>query len=343
MSRKRNGAVRERPEELEALLDRCRDDALRTRARMLIELQASPQLTYADLAGRLGYHEKTVRRWWSVYRSHGIGSLMSLRERPPSAPTIRYEYRARATTAPAIPSRLLRFLNGLPRALDTTEWLTGFKACLEDILDGVDRVSVAVDLGSDLEHPGTAEPAVMVTQHHSIDDELEAPALTSRTMVASPAATFIEQMIAGGFPIERYGRPYAFDYYIGGVEWLGTIVLWRRRGGTIPQSTLALLRSLEEFMVFLLSDCVSRRLRRDPQLRDFQSVVNAVASEIRLTRRELQVFALQATGFTREAIAERLGIVIGTVDKHISRIHAKAGTGNYTELFARHFTSIPGT
>ena len=93
-------------------------------------------------------------------------------------------------------------------------------------------------------------------------------------------------------------------------------------------------------MVFLFTDCISRRHRRDPQLQAFQDVVDAIANRIGLTPRQLEVFSLQVLGLSRQTIAERLNIVIGTLDKHIGEIHRKAGTATYTELFAQYFRPL---
>lgn len=340
MARKRDGLVRERPEELEALLAGCDEPEIRTRARMLLEMQRAPGLTYATLAQRVGRNERTCRRWWSAYREAGLESLLGRRAADAETRTS-YSPREIERESPMISGRFMKFLNSLPVSLDTAECAFRLKACLEGILDGVDRVSIGVDLGCELERPGATRPSVMVASHFAEEGRRTSDAITSAAIRRNPGETFIEQMIDEGFPSDEYWPPHHYDYYLDGREWLGTIVLWRHRHrDPIPQATHAMLRSLEPFMVFLFTDCISRRHRRDPQLKAFQDVVHSIANRIRLTPRQLEVFSLQVLGRSRQQIARQLGIVLGTLDKHIGEIHRKAGTATYTELFARYFRPL---
>jgi DNA-binding CsgD family transcriptional regulator len=64
------------------------------------------------------------------------------------------------------------------------------------------------------------------------------------------------------------------------------------------------------------------------------------ALEARLAPRQVEVFVLQILGATPEEIARQLNIVTPTVHKHIGAIRRKAGTRNYTELFARFFSPL---
>jgi DNA-binding NarL/FixJ family response regulator len=54
-----------------------------------------------------------------------------------------------------------------------------------------------------------------------------------------------------------------------------------------------------------------------------------------LTRREVQVLALIATGMTNQAIADRLGIQIRTVKNHVHNILAKMGVNRRDQAVAR--------
>jgi DNA-binding NarL/FixJ family response regulator len=67
---------------------------------------------------------------------------------------------------------------------------------------------------------------------------------------------------------------------------------------------------------------VFTRLGAVPELRRLDALVSAVG---RLTRREVQVLGLVATGRTNRAIAERLGISEKTVARHLSNIFTKLG------------------
>ncbi|EWM17261.1 response regulator transcription factor [Kutzneria sp. 744] len=52
------------------------------------------------------------------------------------------------------------------------------------------------------------------------------------------------------------------------------------------------------------------------------------AVQVLLTPRELTVLALAAESLTAEAIARRLGIATGTVQKHLENAYRKLGTGD---------------
>jgi DNA-binding CsgD family transcriptional regulator len=55
-----------------------------------------------------------------------------------------------------------------------------------------------------------------------------------------------------------------------------------------------------------------------------------------LTRRELEVLSLMATGFPNAAIADRLGIELATVKSHLSRAYRKLGVANRVEATRYH-------
>lgn len=53
-----------------------------------------------------------------------------------------------------------------------------------------------------------------------------------------------------------------------------------------------------------------------------------VATEVQLTRRELDVLALVADGLTAAAVAHRLDVAERTVHKHLERVYAKLGVSD---------------
>ena len=57
----------------------------------------------------------------------------------------------------------------------------------------------------------------------------------------------------------------------------------------------------------------------------------------RLTKRESQVLALLAEGFTKEKIAERLLIAQSTVTSHVRHIYQKLGVSNAHGAISRAF------
>ena len=62
-----------------------------------------------------------------------------------------------------------------------------------------------------------------------------------------------------------------------------------------------------------------------------------------LTRRELQVMALVAQGFTNAQIAGELGITLGTVKWHLAGIYRKLKVRNRMQAALRlhHFNRLP--
>jgi DNA-binding NarL/FixJ family response regulator len=74
---------------------------------------------------------------------------------------------------------------------------------------------------------------------------------------------------------------------------------------------------------------------RNLQRRD---VVDAVASEYRLTNREREVFRMLLAGSTDHEVSQRLTIARTTASDHAKNILRKTGTRKRTELFARVIT-----
>jgi LuxR family transcriptional regulator, maltose regulon positive regulatory protein len=54
-----------------------------------------------------------------------------------------------------------------------------------------------------------------------------------------------------------------------------------------------------------------------------------------LTKRELEVLALLATGRSNQQIADELVVALDTVKKHVSRVLDKLGATNRTQAVAR--------
>ena len=54
---------------------------MRNRLRMLMLLHDNPERPLADVARELECAERSVLRWWSIYRSGGLDALMETRHR----------------------------------------------------------------------------------------------------------------------------------------------------------------------------------------------------------------------------------------------------------------------
>jgi DNA-binding CsgD family transcriptional regulator len=342
MSRRREGAVREELSQLETLAAHYAGTGRELRVRMLLIMKQEPTSTLPEVASTLEYSERQVRRWWYTYRTEGLQTLLHGTASSSQSTTVAHSASHPHRAERELSTRMLRFLNSLPTTFNTEHWIRSFRTTLEQMLEGVDRVSLLVNLGSSVDNPEESESMVMVNKH--INDSTHGRggrAMTSQHVQSTPGKTLVAQAAAQGFPVDDYRPPNTFDYYLDDCEYVGTIILWRRRAAPpTPQTTIEHLRSLEPFITFLLSDCVSRRLHSDPDLRWFKDVVEAVANRIGLTRREREIFTLHVMGLTREEIAKRLVRAEGTIGKHLWSIHTKAGTSSYSELFARFYSPL---
>ena len=65
------------------------------------------------------------------------------------------------------------------------------------------------------------------------------------------------------------------------------------------------------------------------------AVATAVATDIRLTPRELSVLVLVADGLTAAAVARRLVVAERTVHKHLERAYAKLGVSDRVSAVLR--------
>ncbi|MBV7336680.1 response regulator transcription factor [Chloroflexi bacterium TSY] len=54
-----------------------------------------------------------------------------------------------------------------------------------------------------------------------------------------------------------------------------------------------------------------------------------------LSKRELEVLRLLATGHTNQAVADDLVIAVSTVKKHVNNIYGKLGVANRTQAISR--------
>jgi DNA-binding CsgD family transcriptional regulator len=146
-----------------------------------------------------------------------------------------------------------------------------------------------------------------------------------------------------GFPANAYHPPRIYVYHYSGIAHLATLLLWREKGKSdISPATLAFMAEIEPFLVFMFSDLVARHQQANPGDRSFIDALAVMAQEAQLTEQERRAVILQLFGHSYQEIADRLHLSIDTVRKHVKNIYRKTGTGSYTELFAKYFTSRLG-
>lgn len=231
-----------------------------------------------------------------------------------------------------LPTTLLALLNALPTTGSAVEWAGAFSQILCSVFNDVDCVVVRANLHCRLASPLTAAA-----------EELRIPtALLSGALVAQ-----IEELGSAPLEIEvptcnpaEYQPPMVYRYTHAG-DHLGAISLLRELGhDPISPESLMMMSELEPFLVFALTDLVARYSYAKPIGRVFYNVLRAIASDRRLTNRELQVLTLHMFGRKYDEISRRLFISIDTVKKHVKKIHRKTNARSATELFARYFTPL---
>jgi DNA-binding CsgD family transcriptional regulator len=335
MPRRREGIIHETVAQLETLMNHYQGTFEESRIHMLLAFLEDPKATIKDVARRIQHSERTIRRWWNWYTTKGIDGLL-----PDVGIATRYDPRKSPSVSnePFVSPRVREFLNSLPTTRSTVDWIKAVCRGVRMLLGDVDKVVIDINLNCDPDD--TEAEDIMVRQYifSARKGQRGSTGVTTIQANRSPAQTLIEQAACRGFPIHKYQKAQYFEYYQNDNSYLGTIILWREKNKRpISQRTLEIMRSLEPFMTFLLSDCVMRRQQAEPNFQLFNQVADSIANQVQLTPREKEVFLQQIFGRSQDDIAVNLNIAVGTVRKHISSIYRKAGTNRYGELFIRFF------
>ncbi len=214
-----------------------------------------------------------------------------------------------------------------------------FRDELCKLLGDVDRVTVSVNLGCDLQHPENYNPLLTVTKHNQASESESVMFVAPHAEDGVHVDRFLEDFRRQGYPLDLYHPPHGFDYYYGGNAYLGTMFLWRELGELpISEATLELVGAMRPFLVFALSDLVARRQHSEPDVRVFTDAVRGLTDTSGLSTQELRVVILQLFGHSYKEMADMLGISVDGVKHHLKMIHRKTGARSYTELFAKYFT-----
>ncbi len=241
-----------------------------------------------------------------------------------------------------IPDRMVDFLNHLPVTGDIRQWIEEFRNGLATILGEVDRISVNINNGCNLSGAESKIESINIIRHYTEQEPdgrgAKGEKIVSERLEGSRGEQLVKEMTSQGFPLTQYHKPITTDYYFHQNNYLGTIILWRKKtNAPISKEVSALMLRLEPFIVFLLSDGVARLQRAEPVANEFQKMFRAVSNEAGLTAREREVMILHLLGKPYEEIAEKLFISVDTVRKHVKAIHRKTGSRSYTELFGTYF------
>lgn len=395
---------------LEELEEQHRGTSRERRARMLRALKQRPAVSFADLQKEIGCSERSLQRWWEIYRTGGLDALLGagnrrgkprridetallelreklkfegfsrlgdvqewletahgvsysrsgiwnlLRSSTDAAPRgwrLLHDFGETHTAVPAVgaspqstgvSNQVLHFLNALPTSSDSREWIMQFRETLQGLLGDVDRVSVNVNLDCRLDEPEEFTSQISIVQRVMSGDEDVSVAVENRRL--TPSERILDDFRRSGMPIDHYNDPVCIDYYFEDVAYLGTVILWREIiKPKISATSLHLMTSLKNFMIFMLSDLVARHQSNRPIDRVFHEALGFLVEDAKLSPQEERVVILQLMGHSYKEMADVLSVTVDTVKKHFKQIHRKTGTRGQAELFAKYFTSrlIPET
>jgi DNA-binding CsgD family transcriptional regulator len=234
--------------------------------------------------------------------------------------------------------QFIRFLNALPTAARLTEWINLFREALRDFLGDVDRVTVNVNYMCDLGDATPGIPSLVMTEHLGPDGGRSVVRVQPQSGDQSPTERLLEQFKSNGYDLSVYWEPVSQDYQYRD-SYLGSIILWRGRDRRrISQGTEVLLRSLEPFIVFALTDAIARHHRATPFDRAFDDALAHLRRDANLTETESRTLVFLLLGHSYKQIAAAIPISLDAVRKQIGSIYRKTGTRSSAELFAKYFT-----
>ena len=275
---------------------------------------------------------------WNLLRTgtratHGLWTVHHTRRSAPRETT--------ASENSSISQEILTFLNSLPSTMNPVEWINAFRDALLELFDDIDRISIIVNTLCDLREPEQYVPTVAIA-HHTQGGAAVAGTI-SVNAVGGPNRPFegvLEDFRKQGFPLHDYHPPHGFDYHYEGHAYLGTIFLWREvTAAPISDHTVEVLRSLERFLTFMLTDLVTRHQYGKPVDRVFYQAFERLVEESSLSPQERRIIVLQLLGHSYKEMADVLSVTVDTIKKHFKQIHRKTGTRGQAELFAKYFTA----
>jgi transposase len=248
-------------------------------------------------------------------------------------------YNSISKAIPLIPEDILRFMNAIPITGHSLDWINAFRSALLRLLKDVDRISVNVNLNCNLHDPLGSTRIQHVTQHITPEGNRRQVAVGSYEKDSLPSDELLEGFRRQGLPLHIYHPPSIFNYYHAGVEYAGTIFLWREREKpAISEQTLTMIGTMEPFMVYAITSHVAWYQNHKPTERQFHEYLQNLIGEANLTQSEQRVAMLQILGHPIKEIAEILSVSLVTVKKHIGAVHRKTATRSINELMAKYFT-----
>lgn len=233
-----------------------------------------------------------------------------------------------------IPRNVLKFMNSMPMTGDVVEWISQFRDALQQLLGGVDRVSVFLNANFNLLASEECTTDLTLIQGYVNTQLKDAYVTASPSDADKHIGLLLKYLQEWGFPFDEYQQPHVCYYYTH--NYLGAILLFRYRGATpIPVRTLKTIEALRPFILFMLSDAVTRHKYVEPAPLVFNSLLGELCDELELDDRDIEILTLRLLGFQNVEIARRLMTSVSGVKKRTHRILEKAGINRFIELFTR--------
>lgn len=308
---------------------------------------------------------REIRKWLKEelgldYSLSGVRYLIRTKLKVEEPPTAMYnapeEKNAESAAPPRLDDRdvhfntgLINFLNSFSTSSVPQEWLSRFRDSLLSILHDVDRISINIDLTLDFEDSRKNERIgknKLVFRQSQLSEKRGADALgvidvSVREGGSRPVDQILHYLLQQGVPVDQNYPPAIFDYYLAPGVYLGTMLLWRELGRSpISQSSIDLVRSLEPFILFMLSDIVARHQRTKPMDTAFKESLQRMMADASLSVQEQRVVYLQLLGCSYKETADLLRVSLNTIRHHLKSIHTKTNTRSQSELFAKYFTPL---
>jgi len=239
--------------------------------------------------------------------------------------------------------QIIAFINTLSISSDVAEWSDAFSRALRTMLGDVDDVTIRLIFTAKLHTQSKSEPEFLVDMRRPKEGSNARPDfIVSHNREGEPPYEHLIAIYRASDPqLDEKFILHGFDYHYTNGTYLGSIVLWQgRHRRAISKHTMELVRSLEPFFVFALSDIVTRYHYFQPAGATFGKVMEQIVREAELTHKEHEVLVLHMYGLSYGEIASTLGISIPAVKKRILQIHRKVDVRSHAELFARYFSAI---
>ncbi|HVZ38530.1 MAG TPA: LuxR C-terminal-related transcriptional regulator [Candidatus Kapabacteria bacterium] len=273
-----------------------------------------------------------------IIRKTADGDIAELPERP-AAVRLNAGLSGGSPGTPLLPDHVVEFLNALPMTGNTVDWINGFRDALRKLLGDVDRVAVKINENCYLNDPGRHQPLAVSMLRTGSNKVAETAVMAMAIGGTAPSHAFIEEIRSIGHNLDEYHPPLCYDYHYDGTAYLGSILLFRERvKAPISERSAEAMQALEPFIIFALSDVVTRHHYEKPIDRVFSEILMQVARESNLSTQDIRILTLMLMGLSYKQVADRMELSIDTIRKHTKRIYRKTRTGSLPELFAKYFT-----